>query len=355
MAKVLEGLATADWHLCGLSKHFPNDIERQFYEINKIYQYAVKNGVEHIFVNGDISDTPHMPTDVYIALVLFLKKYDGIIHTHYIAGNHDFSDIKKTSMDLLDVLVRNDFFKSVSLYLNAESTKVAGVPVNFLPYPCVEAPESDVPHLNFSHVEYNGAVGDNGRKLRTKDEFIQNPGDFNVSGHIHTYQYLKAKRAVYSGNPFQKNFGEGLPKGFLHFKATAGSDEIKFKHKFINNKPDFQLINVQIESREDFAKLSDSDAYRYKLWVSPSVEVPRDLRVKFPNITGGIFDLDSKKQAEVPDMVEDGGAATTPTTTRRSLRQGLTDNLRSKGFKKRQVKDAHAIVKQAANELGLNV
>lgn len=350
---VLEGIATSDWHFGGLAKHFPDHVQRTIFEIDKVYRYAIDNGVQHVFMPGDVSDTPHMPYEVYIALVLFLKKYDGLINTYYIPGNHDFSEVKKTSMDLLNVLYQNQFFESFHLHMELREDKIDGCPINFLPYPIKEAPASDIPRLNFSHITYNGALGDNGRKIRVNDEFIQNPGDFNISGHIHQYQYMEAKRAVYCGNPFQKNFGEKLPKGFIHFKASGSKDRIKFKHKFVDNKPDFKLLNVKIESRDDFAKLSTSDAYRYKLWIAPGIELPKDLRVKFPNITGGIYDLDSKiktKEIEAAREISTGSVS-----NKVDLTSGLKSYMKKSGFKKRDYQEARSIVKQAANELGLDL
>tara|TARA_B100000700_G_scaffold88627_1_gene99984 strand:- start:102980 stop:104047 length:1068 start_codon:yes stop_codon:yes gene_type:complete len=353
MSRTLEAIATSDWHFMGLAKHFPNHVERTIYELDKIYQYAVANGIPYVLVPGDISDTPHMPYEVYIALVLFLKKYDGLVETHYIPGNHDFSDVKKTSMDLLSVLQQNQFFESFHLHMGHTEIELEDVPINFLPYPWNEAPASDIPHLNFSHISYNGAIGDNGRKIRVKDEFIQNPGDFNISGHIHQYQYMESKRALYCGNPFQKNFGEKLPKGFVHFKAKLKDERIAFKHKFVDNKPDFRLINMNIESREDFARLSDSDSIRYKLWLAAGVEIPKDLRLRFPNITGGIFDLDSKVRAqdreEVKTLIQD------PSANQVDLMYGLKDYMKGAGFKKRDYQEARSLVKQAANELGLDL
>lgn len=350
---MLEGIATADWHFMGLAKHFPDHVARTIYELDKIYQYAIDNGIQYVFVPGDISDTPHMPYEVYIALVLFLKKYDGIIETHYIPGNHDFSDLKKTSMDLLHVLYAQGFFETFHLHMTPTQRTIEQVNINFLPFPCNEAPESNTPHLNFSHISYNGAIGDNGRKLRIKNEFIQNPCDFNISGHIHQYQYMESKQALYCGNPFQKNFGEALPKGFVHFKAVAKKKRMQVKHKFVDNKPDFRLINMKIESRDDFAKLSTSDSIRYKLWVSPSVELPKDLRVKFPNITGGIFDLESKSKAEEVDTVRETITATSANQI--NLLSGLGPFMKRAGFEKKDYRRAKDIVRQAANELGLNM
>jgi DNA repair exonuclease SbcCD nuclease subunit len=355
MAKYFRAVVSSDWHLDGLARHFGDHIERQFYELDKVYRYAVDNGINHVVVPGDISDTPNMSDDVYIALIKFLKKYDGLVHTYYLAGNHDFANIKKTSMDLLNVLYGNDFFKTFHLFLNPEARVIDGLPINFLPYPCKESPASDTPHLNFSHIEYNGALGDNGRKLRVKDEFIQNEGDYNISGHIHMYQHMESKRAIYCGNPYQKNFGESLPKGWLDIKARLNKKgtKVDLKHQFVHNKPDFRFENVVIESQSDFAKLSTSDSVRYKLWVDPSLEVPKNIRLEYPNITGGIFDLQSKKKASEDN--HDVASVGPSEGTRINLRSGLTKRLKAEGFDKRQIEKAKNIVTNAANELGITL
>lgn len=353
----LEGIATSDWHFCGLAKHFPNHIERQMHELDKIYRYAIDNGIKHIFVPGDISDTPDMPWEVYIQLVLFLKKYDGLVNTYYICGNHDFADIKKTSMDFLHILCERGLFKTFQLFLSPEQQEIDGVTVNFLPYPCNESIPSDGPCLNFSHVSYNGALGDNGRKLRVKNEFIQDVRDYNISGHIHLYQNLKSKRAVYCGNPYQKNFGEALPKGFIHFRARSSTDcskPLQFKHKFVNNEPEFELRNVTIESSADFSKLSKSNGIRYKLFVDPSVLIPKNLMLEYPNITGGIFDIKGKKQAHEDEVVE-RTVSSIDKVTSVNVRKGLSSFMREKGFEETFVKQAHREVKKAMNELGISI
>lgn len=344
-----EAVCTGDWHLAGLAKHFIDHLDRQMFEVDKMYQYAINNGINHVVVCGDISDTPNMPEAAYIALINHLKKYDGHINTYYIAGNHDFSDINKTSMDLLNVLYKKGFFKTFHLFLKPEERIIDGVPINFLPYPCLRAPKSDVPHLNFSHIEYNGCIGDNGRPLKTTREFKQNKGDFNVSGHVHQYQYIKSKRAIFTGNPYQKNFGESLPKGFVHIKARATKEQIEFRHKFIDIKPDFQFINLRIETRRDFGKLQASDSFRYKLWIAPGVEVPKDLRIKFPNITGGVFDLDTKGKKDTLAIADN------PAVTIRHTKQQLSTFLKAQGFDKRFRTEAYAESLKAANELGISL
>lgn len=343
----LEGIATSDWHFMGLAKHFSDHVEKTIYELDKIYRYAIDNGIKHIFVPGDISDGPNMPIEAYIQLVLFLKKYDGHINTYYICGNHDFSDIHKTSMDFLSVLQQQKFFKTFYLYLQPHQQQIDGVTVNFIPYPHLNSIESNTPCLNLSHVSYNGALGDNGRKLRIKDEFIQDPRDYNISGHIHLYQHLESKRAVYCGNPFQKNFGESLPKGFIHFRAKQISKNkpLIFKHRFVDNFPEFELRNVNINSVDDIAKLSNSKSIRYKLFVDPSVTIPKNLLINYSNITGGLFD--SKGKPEKQEKQQEIAVSTS------NIKKGLSYFLQDKGFDKKDIKIAYREVKIACNELGI--
>ena len=348
---MLEGVSTSDWHFMGLAKHFPETHnERLIAEIDKIYQYALKNGIQHVFVPGDIADTPTLPTDSYIALVLFLKKYDGLIHTHYIAGNHDFSDISKTSLDFLNVLTQQGFFKTFNLYLQPKRVKVEDVPVNFLPYPCLETlSKGEKGALNFAHVEYSGAIGDNGRALKTKHELAVIDNDYTISGHIHQYQHMAAKRAVYCGNPFQKNFGESLPKGFIHFQAGMKKGRVQFKHKFVNNHPNFILQNVDIEDLTDLKQLKHDDNIRYKLRVGAEVVLPADIMIQYPNITGGIFYSSGKKadiEEELDKLVVEQSVV--------SVESGLKRFLSSQGFDKKQIKEARAMVTEAKNHLGLS-
>lgn len=346
--EVLEGIATSDWHLDGLNKHFIDANDRILKEADKICQYAVKNGIKHVFIPGDISDTPDLGWDTYIKLFLFFKKYDGILNMYYIGGNHDFEDIENTSMNFLHTLVANGVFKTVHIFLKPKRIEIDGVPVNMLPFPCLETLSTKTGGLNFAHVEYTGAIGDNGRTLKTKHELKAHKYDFTISGHIHQYQYMKAKRAIYCGNPFQKNFGEELPKGFIHFKAYMDGKKVVVEHKRVENKPEFQLINLEINDLNDFKKLKKDDSIRYKLTIDAEIPIPPDLLVKYPNITGGIRTNtgalvnkadQSDKEIEKTDI---------------NLRTGLKQFLGSEGLNKKQIKAASLEAKKAINMLGLS-
>ena len=205
MTKKLRALSTSDFHFEGLTKLFPhNHIQRQIQELTKIYDYALDNGIKHIFIPGDISDKYSMTDETYIEIVIFFKKYDGLINSYYLMGNHDHKEGSKTSMDLMDLLCRKDFFKTLTIYKNTTQVKIDGVIVNFLPHLAKKSIKAKKPTLNFCHIAYDGAVGDNGRIMKVKNNMKFNKGDFTISGHIHKHQYLPAKRLLFNGNPFQK-------------------------------------------------------------------------------------------------------------------------------------------------------
>lgn len=283
-----EGIATSDWHLTGLNKHFSDGDDRILAEGEKILQYALNNGIKYVIFPGDISDTPALPFDTYTKLFNLFYKYDKLLTIIYVAGNHDFENIEKMSMNFMHRLTKTRAFKNLKIVLKPERVEIDGVPVNLLPYPCLKTLSKKQGALNIAHVEYTGAIGDNGRALKTKHELQSHKNDFTISGHIHQYQFMKSKRAVYCGNPFQKNFGESLPKGFIHFRATLVDNKIEFEHKFVENKPGFTLINLPIDDLNDLKKLKHDSNIRYKLHFNPEVPMPADLMLQYPNITGGI-------------------------------------------------------------------
>lgn len=344
---MLECVFSSDWHLTDKSNHFPDLLSRQIFEVDKVYQYCVENGIRHLMVPGDIGDTDTLPEAVKIALIQLWMKYDGHVETHYIAGNHDFNNIRKTSMDMFNIIQKNGF-KTLHVYLKPKKVEIDGVRINFLPYPCNEAPSSNKPSLNISHVSYNGALGDNGRKLRVSNEFIQNPQDFNISGHIHIFQYLESKNALYCGALYQKNFGESLPKGWVHVKARNAKGVMDVRHRFIENKPSFRFENLRIDSRADLKKLSESDSIRYKLWVSPDVILPADIKLRFPNITGGIFDLGSRTKERELVVAQQ---TVSNISVKRRLREYLDKSGHDANFVKMAIRDSRA----AASSLGINI
>lgn len=343
-----EAIFTSDWHLTGLNKHFSDGDERILAEGEKIFQYAMNNGIKYVIIPGDISDTPNMPFDTYTGLFNLLYKYDKHLTIIYVAGNHDFENIEKMSMNFMYRLSKTRAFKNLKIVLKPERILIEDVPVNLLPYPALKTLSKKQGALNIAHVEYTGAIGDNGRALKTKHELQSHKNDFTISGHIHQYQYMKAKRALYCGNPFQKNFGESLPKGFVHARATLVGDRVEVEHKFVENKPAFTLINLHINDLNDLKKLKHDTNIRYKLHFDPEVPMPADLMLQYPNITGGIQWTGNKAVDNVDiDTIKIERADIDPEF-------GLRDFLGAEGLDLKEIKRAIKEVQTAKNSLGFS-
>lgn len=276
---MLKGISTSDFHLGALTRVLPSPVDSILTEVHKPYLYAIEKGIKHVFVPGDMSDTERLDEHTFIRLVQFLLTYDGTINTYYILGNHDFASTERTSLDVLKMLESNNFFKSLKIFYEPTVLKIEGERVCFMPYPHTELPTSKA-KLIFAHIDTPGAIGDNGYKLKTKEDKIAiGSKDYLISGHIHQYQYLKNKRTLYNGSLFQKNFGESLPKGFVEFKYDG---DLKFR--FVSSKPEFRLVTKVIEKPSDWDDLSKDQSIRYKVLVKESVLVPKNITTSYPNI-----------------------------------------------------------------------
>lgn len=344
----LHALVTSDWHFEKLKKLFPHDhIDRQIREIEKIYQYALEKGIKHVFIPGDISDTHKMNSETYMKMLLLFKKYDGIIHTYYTGGNHDYSDVTTTSMDLFQTILEGGYLETFHLFLQPEQIEVDGVLCNMMPHPAMESLPNKRPCLNFVHVEYTGAKGDNGRLLKSKHNFQSPKRDFNISGHIHQYQELTKRRAIYCGTPYQTNFGEALPKGFIEIRAGVKERKMVVKHRFIDNKPGFRLLTEEIGSTKDFAKLSTEPGIRYRLYLEEGVVVPSDLMIRNPNI---VQVWHKNKNSKIATDVEQFRQETTE-LPQLNPTEGLAKVFKANGLKKSDYLVAKDMVKQALTEI----
>jgi hypothetical protein len=127
------------------------------------------------------------------------------------------------------------------------------------------------------------ANGDNGRPLRTSHEVEVDKRDFTIGGHIHLQQFLKSKRLLLNGSPYQKNFGESLPKGFVEFKARYHKGKLEVIHEFKNQVQKFIFETKLISTQQEFSTLSKSRYTRYRLLVEEGVIIPADLRIRYPH------------------------------------------------------------------------
>lgn len=345
----LRAVVTADWHLDGMNKSLSNATDVQIRELHKPFRYAQEHGIPNVFIPGDASDTPKLSEHSFIALLTLLLTYDSSLNVWYMLGNHDIHSREKASMDVLRVFHDNGFFKNFRLMYAPTVEKVDGVHVAFVPFPFLEVPKCPRPPLVFAHVETVGAIGDNGLPLRMKeDTLVRQDGDFVISGHIHQYQHLKKKRLVYCGSPYQKNFGESLPKGFIEFEAKYVSGKLKVDHTFINSKPGFTLETVVVKTEADWDLLTDDPSRRYKVLVDRSeVVIPKNLTTRYPNIVM-INGIDTTVKVE---MNRDGVESITNTNLPKiSMKTGLVQYLKSSGLERDQRIMARSLVEAAMQE-----
>ncbi len=345
----LRCLATSDWHLEGMySPLGPKATSLQFQEIDKVYSHAIANGFEHIMVPGDISDVPRLSEEAMQRLIQLLLVYDNELNTYYIRGNHDRESRFKTSLDVLQVLVDGGAFKRFKLFSTAETVKIDGVNCSFVPWPETEAPKAKDGRgrLTFCHIEMAGAIGDNGRPLKIKEDDVpklitRTKDDYLISGHIHLHQELKSKRMVYVGTLYQKNFGESLPKGFLEIKAgyKKGENKLQCRHTFVNSRPNFVLEPFVVKEQSDWDRLKKDPNIRYKVFVdrNSGVVVPRRLTVDYPNVVT-ITGVNTKVKS-VDEVIEAsrGEASSVGDLPEFNPRKGLRKFLKAQGLEDKRV------------------
>ena len=351
----MRGICTADWHLDGMNKVLGgNATQIQMKELRKPFLYALEHGIQNVFIPGDASDTPQMSDDAFIAFITLLLTFDKDLCIWYDMGNHDVHSKGKNAMNVLKTVVDAGLFENFKLLGTVEVEKVDGIYVAHVPYPHEQVPECRRPPLVFAHTETMGAIGDNGHPLRTKREQIKRqPGDFVISGHIHQYQHLKKKRWVYCGSPYQKNFGESLPKGFIEFEALYVDGKLRVSHDFVDSKPQFILQTVIIKDKADWERLKDNPSIRYKLMVDRNeVTLPKNITTKFPNIVS-INGIDTTNKVEMAGIEVNLDGLTVKNLPKISMTTGLTSYLRQTGLSKPKRELARDLVKQAISELHL--
>lgn len=356
MVKKLRAVVTSDWHLDGMNRYMPNANNRIADEIHKPFRYALANGIKHVIIPGDASDTPTLSERAFIILLTLLLTYDSSLCIWYILGNHDMHSREKSSMDVLKVMVESGMFKNFKLIYSPELHTIDGVEVAFVPFPFLEVPKSKKPPLVFAHIETVGAIGDNGLPLRMKeDSFKRQKGDYIISGHIHQYQVLKKKRFLYCGSLFQRNFGERLPKGFIEIDARYGKEGgLLVDHTFVNSKPGFTLETVRIECDEDWEKIPKDENIRVKLLVSRGLVVPKGLTTTYPNIVM-VNGVDSTQKVAINGNEDDEGALLTDVTIPKvSVTTGLLPFLKKSGLEKKDRILARKLVGEAINSLSIH-
>jgi hypothetical protein len=293
----LEGVCLGDGHLDKLTKYWPNANEMMINGWRRVLNAAIADGVRYAFLLGDVADgirdstgnAMRLTEAAQCSLLKFFFEYDGRIHIDTILGNHDWASEGSHSLQIFFELQRHKAFKTIKFHERATCVKRGGIWCNFLPYPNIK-PTDERAQVAFAHYEVGGAVGDNGRQNRHEETY-----EFDIpfiQGHLHTRQ--KVRNHYYPGTLYQTSFGESLPKGYMRFKT----DGRKFKHQWVDVDPEFKLINLHINKREDLKQLTESETTLYKLFVHSDVTIPDDLLTRFPNVVNRLaFNTEQELEA----------------------------------------------------------
>lgn len=314
-----------------------------FTGLDKVAEYMRTNGLDHMFLLGDLCDSAYPDQKTIIRFMEWIEKH-GWIFFDIILGNHDFANTDDNSLQIAELIVRLGKMKNVTLHMKGmDITEFNGVPFCFMPHPHTVPPKTDYPKINIAHFELTGAKRDNGTLIRDS-HVLPKSKDYYVIGHLHTYQEFS--NATFPGTLDQKNYGEPLPKGFLHFKGTVTKDGLKIWKKFVKVDPPYKLITLKITAPEDCDQITDDPTCFYRLCIKKGVHVPAKI-INHPQVMKheGWKNPKELEKLERQEIALDDDHAETFNPT-----HGLKAHLVKEGLSKKQAKRGEKIVTRLLNK-----
>jgi hypothetical protein len=215
--------------------------------------------------------------------------------------------------------------------------------LSYLPYPHNQV--LDGTKIGIAHCDRPGAKRDNGTLIHTDMDWDE---DITyVIGHNHTKQRIK--NTWYPGTPWQVTFGEQPDKEWAIIEwEDKPSKKLSFKYKAIPIVLPYTLINLKVDRPSQLKKLEKAPTY-YKLTLEPGVELPKNLLVKYPNITTRL--KVQQKLMLVPN--EQGGLDSVEDTLERDLTHNLYTFMMNKGLTEQEAKKGLRFAKKAISKLRL--
>lgn len=236
-------MAVGDIHLGALANYIPTLWKKQIKNLQNIFDYAVDHDIEHVFLLGDIFDSPNPSDQLKIWLRKLLWAYRKTLTFHVVIGNHDWESNEKHALQILQDLGETGLF-NFKVYTKPEVIKVDGISLFMCSHPHV----LDVPSKNvdwcLGHFAWHGAKADNGFAVKSGKA----PKGRWILGDFHTHQY--GDRYVYCGTVSQVLWSEKLPKGVVLFDK----DDWNFKPF----KPTYTLGIVEVETENALRDLDTS-------------------------------------------------------------------------------------------------
>ena len=223
--------------------HFGNELER-IDLIDRAYNYCIKNGINIIlcggdFIDGSFSKSPQKITDLYDQIEYFIKNYpqDKNILTFGVAGDHDFSTLKRASLDIIEICNNRRHDIIIGGYNNAE--------INI---------KNDKIHL------FHNMLG--GRMHSAQAPII-------LCGHLHKYMTQQKNNSLYITLPTLSNINQQMPSALeLDVSFSKGYiSSVVIKHlyfgtqDFVLSESEFNLLNGRNTNNE----IKNVEGYRQNL------------------------------------------------------------------------------------------
>lgn len=294
----LKALFFSDLHLKKANSWFNNGLDLQYKAIRQAFQYAVDHAVPTVIIGGDISEDHYLDGGALGILADLLCEFDGLLDIHIILGNHDVASEEHHSLLPVSRLVKGKRFKTVYVYEQPTFRRINGVPFNFLPFPFgAEARKRGLkePAFNVAHLEWRGAVRDNGVSRIGTEGYYHKSKDRWLIGHLHTAQELEKGWVIYCGTLYQCSFGERLEKSMCLLEGTAKN----LKLTRIPVALPWRLLKVSIKTQKDLSKLPKSATDLLHLKVAPGIVLPAMLPSNVIKVTGG-----QSKEVEMDEQPE---------------------------------------------------
>ena len=224
--------------------HFGNEFENLGL-IDRVYNYCIKNGINIIlcggdFIDGSFSKSPQKITDLYDQIEYFIKNYpqDKNILTFGVAGDHDFSTLKRASLDIIEICNNRRHDIIIGGYNNAE--------INI---------KNDKIHL------FHNILG--GRMHSAQAPII-------LCGHLHKYMTQQKNNSLYITLPTLSNINQQMPSALeldVSFsKGYISSTVIKHLYfgtqDFVLSESEFNLLN---ERNSNNNEIKNVEGYRQNL------------------------------------------------------------------------------------------
>ena len=224
--------------------HFGNEFENLGL-IDRAYNYCIKNGINIIlcggdFIDGSFSKSPQKITDLYDQIEYFIKNYpqDKNILTFGVAGDHDFSTLKRASLDIIEICNNRRHDIIIGGYNNSE--------INI---------KNDKIHL------FHNMLG--GRMHSAQAPII-------LCGHLHKYMTQQKNNSLYITLPTLSNINQQMPSALeldLSFsKGYISSAVIKHLYfgtqDFVLSESEFNLLN---ERNSNNNEIKNVEGYRQNL------------------------------------------------------------------------------------------